>query len=87
MGKNYNWITGPTQGSVVGPLSNIINAIFLYIDNLDLCNYPDDSTLYASEESLSIIKENLKANFLKILKWFYKNLWLSTGVLGGPNYT
>ena len=55
--KSYlrnNYILGP-------PLFNIfIHDIFLYIENSDLCNYADDSTLY---ESLSIIIENLRANF------------------------
>ena len=69
MGKNYNWITGLTQGSVVGPLSNITNAIFLYIKNLDLCDYPDDSTLYASKESektLRLISLRFSNGFMKI---------------------
>ena len=69
-------IAGVLQGSILRPLlCNIfINDIFLYIENLDLCNYADDSTLYASGESLSIIIENLKADFLRISKWFHGNV-------------
>ena len=61
-------IAGVLQGSILGPLlfSIFINNVFLYIENSDLCTYADDSTLYASEESLSMIIENLKADFLRI---------------------
>ena len=45
----------------------------MYIENSDLCNHADDSTLYASGESLSIIIENLKADFLRISRWFHGN--------------
>ena len=68
MGKNYGWST----------FNIFINDIFLYIENSDLCNYPDDSTVYASGESLSMIIENLKADFLRIPKWIHENLWFST---------
>ena len=82
MGKNY--ILGP-------PLFNIfIHDIFLYIENSDLCNYADDSTLY---ESLSIIIENLRANFLRTSKWFHENFMVLNPdkchfmVLGDSNCT
>ena len=41
----------------------VVNDIFLYIEKSDLCNYADGSTLYASDESLYTIIENLKADF------------------------
>ena len=63
------------QGSILGPLlfNIFINGIFMYIENSDLCNHADDSTLYASGESLPIIIENLKADFLRISRWFHGN--------------
>ena len=59
-------IAGVSQGSILGPLffNIFINDVFLYIEKSDLCNYADDSTLYAS--GASIIIEKLKADFLNL---------------------
>ena len=92
MGKNYSWNTARVY---FGPLlfNTFINDIFLYIENSDLCNDADDSTLYAFEESLTIITENLKADFLRISKWFHKNFMVLNPdkchfmVLGDANCT
>ena len=63
------------QGSIFGSLlfNIFINDIFLYVENSDLCNYADDSTLYAYGKSLSIIIENPKADFERISTWFHEN--------------
>ena len=88
-------IAGVPQGSIFGLLLFLIfvNNIFLYTENSDLCNYANDSTLHASGESLSMIIENLKADFLKISKWFHESFMvLNPGkchfmVLGDSNCT
>ena len=79
IGDSFNgWeriIAGVPQGSLLGSLlfNIVVKDIFLYFKNSDLCNYADDSTLYASGEPLSIIIGNLQANFLRILIWFHKH--------------
>ena len=64
------------KGSILGLLlfNIFINYIFLCFEHSDLCKYADENVLYASGESLSIIIENLKADFLRISKWFHENV-------------
>ena len=75
LSKWERFIAGAPQGSILGHLlfNIFLNDSFQYIENSHLCNYADDSTLYASGETLSIIMENLKAYFLRISKWFHEN--------------
>ena len=83
------------QGSILGSLlfTIFINDIFLYVENSDIWNYADDSILYASGESLSIIIENLKVDFLRISKWSRENFMVLNPdkfyfmVLGDSNCT
>ena len=70
-----------------------MNDIFHYIENSDLCNYADDSIHYIYGKSLSVVIENLKADFLKMSRWFHKNFMVLNPdkchfmVLGGSNCT
>ena len=62
-----------------------------HIENSRLCNCADDSTLYASRESLSIYK-TLKLSFKGLPNDFMKVLWFSTSKMsfqdtGYPSYT
>ena len=45
----------------------------MFIENCEICNFADDSTLYSSGVELSSILENLKHDTKTILKWFRIN--------------
>ena len=66
---------GIPQGSVLGPvLFNIfINDIFLLKLDSDLCNFADDTTLYACGCSLDQIVPMLENDLSALIKWFFEN--------------
>ena len=54
--------TGVPQRSILGPLliNILLNDIFYFINNGNLCTYADGNTLYSIEKVLNMVKENLK---------------------------
>ena len=67
-------LNGIPQGSILGPLlfNIFLNDIFLSLQKCDLANYADDSTLYASDKSISNMNF-LSHDFIILSKWFHNN--------------
>ena len=66
---------GVPQGSVLGPLllNVFTNDIFLFVNKTKICNYADDTTIYACHTDLNTIIKNLEADGSILAKWFSSN--------------
>ena len=66
---------GVPQGSVLGPiLFNIyLNDLLWTINDSEVCNFADDTTLYACNKEFSKVKENLESSSKVAINWFKTN--------------
>ena len=66
---------GEPQGSVLGPLlfNVFVNDIFWFVHRTKICNYADDTTIFASHPDLDTIIKQLEEDSSVIVKWFSDN--------------
>ena len=66
---------GVPQGSVLGPLlfNIFINDIFLLLNETEICNYADDTTIYCSHKELQEVTLRLENDTVKLSNWFAEN--------------
>ena len=59
----------------MGPLLfNIyLNDLFMFVKDTQICNYTDDTTIYACDNNIKSIIEKLESDALKIAEWFRNN--------------
>ena len=65
-------IKGVPQGSVLGPLlfNVFINDLFFLVEETEICNYADDTTMYVCGHELEYIVSSLKTDAQKLSVWF-----------------
>ena len=79
IGSSYSdWVDiliGVPQGSVLGPLlfNIFINDFFLFMEDVSVCNFADDTTIYTSDKSLINVVTKLEEDIENVIEWFQNN--------------
>ena len=83
--KNSSWsetLFGVSQGSIIGPLllNIFICDMFYFLEDFDIVNYADNSTLYNADKNIEFIVNNLDHLSSILFKWLNDNsMKLNTG--------
>ena len=66
---------GAPQGSVLGPLlcNTFINDLFYLVKGTEICNYADDTTIFAYGSDMCSILKSLEEDASLLSLWFENN--------------
>ena len=69
--------SGVPQGSVLGPLLSIFSLKFYAVEDSEVCNFADDTTIYALSQDLESMIAKLEIDAYNILKPFASNFMVA----------